>query len=56
MNKSICYIESEREIREELVTFAIREHQGIPASLSIEGLPDFRKPAKFDGTGKDLLW
>lgn len=48
--------ESEREIRGEFVTVAIRDHKGMSVSLSIDGLPDFRKPAKFGGIGKDPLW
>ena len=48
--------ESKREIRGELVTVAIRDRKGMSVSLSIDGLPDFRKPAKFGGTGKDPLW
>ena len=28
----------------------------MSVSLSIEGLPAFRKPARFGGTGKDPLW
>jgi len=47
---------SEREIRGEFVTVAIRDHKGMSVSLSIDGLPDFRKPAKFGGIGKDPLW
>ena len=48
--------ESEREIRGELVTVALRDNKGMSVSFSIDGLPDFRKPAKFGGTGKDSLW
>jgi hypothetical protein len=48
--------DSEREIRGEFVTVAIRDHKGMSVSLSIDGLPDFRKPTKFGGTGKDTLW
>ncbi len=47
---------SEREIRGDLVTVAIRDNKGMSVSLSIDGLPDFRKPTKFGGTGKDPLW
>jgi hypothetical protein len=47
---------SEHEIRGEFVTVAIRDHKGMSVSLSIDGLPDFRKPPKFGGTGKDPLW
>ncbi len=28
----------------------------MSTSLSIEGLPSFRKPVAFGGTGKDALW
>ncbi|GJD20378.1 hypothetical protein RIVM261_053340 [Rivularia sp. IAM M-261] len=28
----------------------------MSTSLSIESLPEFRKPIKFGGTGKDPLW
>jgi hypothetical protein len=49
--------ESERESRGELVDVAIREdRKGMSVSLSIEGLPANRKPAKFGGIGKDPLW
>ncbi len=48
--------ESEREEQGELVTVAIRDTKGMSVSLSIEGLPVFRKPAKFGGNGKDTLW
>jgi hypothetical protein len=60
----VCYLneqgyllaESEREFRGELITVAIRDTKGMSVSLSIEGLPAFRQPAKFGGTGKDPLW
>lgn len=48
--------ESEREVRGELVTVAIKDTKGMSVSLSIEALPAFRKPQKFGGTGKDHLW
>ncbi|MDB9374102.1 hypothetical protein [Nodularia sphaerocarpa] len=49
--------ESEREeFWGELVAVAIRDTKGMSVSLSIEGLPAPRKPAKFGGTGKDSLW
>jgi hypothetical protein len=48
--------ELEREEQGELVTVAIRDTKGMSVSLSIEGLPAFRKPAKFGGMGKDPLW
>lgn len=40
----------------ELVSIAIRNVKGMSVSLTIEGLPAFRKPAPFGGTGKDPLW
>lgn len=40
----------------EAVEVAIRNTKGLSVSLSIEGLPPFRKPAAFGGTGKDALW
>mgnify|MGYP001792792103 CR=1 FL=1 len=38
------------------VEVAIRNTKGMSTSLSIEGLPPFRKPAEFGGTGRDPLW
>ncbi|WP_026104185.1 hypothetical protein [Anabaena sp. PCC 7108] len=47
----------DREVRGELVAVALREEKkGMSVSLSIEGLPAPRKPAKFGGYGKDPLW
>jgi hypothetical protein len=40
----------------DLVVVAIRDIKGMSVSLSIEGLPAFRKPTKFGGNGKDPLW
>jgi hypothetical protein len=48
--------ESQRKISGELVTVAIKDTKGMSVSISIEGLPAFRKPARFGGTGKDPLW
>jgi hypothetical protein len=48
--------ESQREFRGDTVTIAIRDAKGMSVSLSIEGLPAFRKPSQFGGTGKDPLW
>ena len=48
--------ESQRKLQGELVFVAIRDTKGMSVSLSIEGLPAFRKPAKFGGNGKDFLW
>lgn len=47
---------AKRQYQGESVAVAIRDIKGMSVSLSIEGLPTFRKPAKFGGTGKDLLW
>jgi hypothetical protein len=47
--------EAERQSRVELVV-AIKNTKGMFVSLSIEGLPVFRKPVAFGGTGKDPLW
>lgn len=38
------------------IEVAIRNTKGMSTSLSIEGLPAFRKPSAFGGTGKDSLW
>ncbi|MGB3295537.1 MAG: hypothetical protein WBB01_21345 [Phormidesmis sp.] len=40
----------------ELLEVVIRNLKGMSTSLSIEGLPPFRKPAAFGGIGKDPLW
>lgn len=48
--------EAERRCTGEPVTVAIKNAKGMSVSLSIEGLPAFRKPAKFGGTGRDPLW
>ena len=48
--------ESKREIQGELITVAVRNTKGMSVSLSIEGLPAFRRPTKFGGTGRDPLW
>ena len=40
----------------DLVDVVLRNNKGMSASLSIESLPDFRKPPEFGGTGKDPLW
>lgn len=39
-----------------LVDVAVRNNKGMSSSLSIEMLPDFRKPPEFGGRGKDPLW
>jgi hypothetical protein len=49
-------LETEREYAEDTVAIAIRNAKGMSVSLSIEGLPAFRKPAQFGGTGRDPLW
>jgi hypothetical protein len=48
--------EFQREFSEELIIVAIRDTKGMSVSLSIEGLPTFRKPIRFGGTGNDTLW
>ncbi len=48
--------ESKRELQEILIPIVIRNTKGMSVSLSIEGLPRFRRPAKFGGIGKDPLW
>jgi len=48
--------ESQRKLHGDFVTVAIRDTKGMSVSLSIEGLPVFRKPTKFGGNGKDPLW
>jgi hypothetical protein len=48
--------ESQRNLHSDLVSVAIQDNKGMSVSLSIEGLPKFRKPAKFGGMGKDPLW
>jgi hypothetical protein len=48
--------ESQRKLHSDLVAVAIRDNKGMSVSFSIEGLPTFRKPAKFGGMGKDPLW
>lgn len=40
----------------DLVDVAVRNNKGMSTSLSIEMLPDFRKPIEFGGRGKDPLW
>lgn len=47
---------SQRKLHGDLVTVAIRDTKGMSVSLSIEGLPAFRKPSQFGGNGKDPLW
>jgi hypothetical protein len=48
--------ESQRKLHGDLVAVAIRDTKGMSVSLSIEGLPAFRKPSQFGGNGKDPLW
>jgi hypothetical protein len=42
--------------KQEMVEVAIRNSKGMSVSLSIDALPDFRKPPAFGGTGRDPLW
>jgi hypothetical protein len=48
--------ETERSDTGELVEVAIKNGKGMSVSSSIAGLPPFRKPAEFGGTGPDPLW
>lgn len=48
--------EKVRRLTDEVVYAAIRNKKGMSTSLSIKSLPEFRKPMKFGGTGKDPLW
>jgi hypothetical protein len=48
--------EAERRYQGESIAVAIKNTRGMSVSLSIEGLPAFRKPTPFGGTGKDPLW
>jgi hypothetical protein len=48
--------ESEREDSEVCKEMVIRNTKGMSTSLSIDGLPSFRKPAAFGGASKDPLW
>jgi hypothetical protein len=40
----------------EMVEVAVRNTKGMSVSLSIDALPDFRKPPAFGGSGRDPLW
>jgi hypothetical protein len=46
----------EQETEAETVAVVIRNTKGMSTALSIEGLPSFRKPQAFGGTGQDPLW
>jgi hypothetical protein len=48
--------EADRQSQGESVAVASKNTKGMSVSLSIEGLPAFRKPAAFGGTGRDPLW
>jgi hypothetical protein len=48
--------EVERNYQGESIAVAIKNTRGMSVSLSIEGLPAFRRPATFGGSGKDPLW
>ena len=48
--------EAERGYTGETVAVAIKNTKGMSVSLSIEGLPAFRKPPAFGGSGRDPLW
>jgi hypothetical protein len=40
----------------EMVEVAFRNTKGMSVSLSLDALPDFRKPPAFGGIGRDPLW
>ena len=48
--------EAERNPTGDLVDVALRNTKGLSTSLSIEGLPAFRRPTTFGGIGRDSLW
>ena len=54
--KGHLHPEENRDDSGSKVEVAIRNTKGMSTSLSIEGLPPFRKPAEFGGTGRDPLW
>ena len=39
-----------------MVVLAVKNAKGMSVSLAISGLPAFRKPPTFGGTGRDPLW
>jgi hypothetical protein len=48
--------ESDRSSTGAAVEVVLRNTKGMSSSLSIQGLPPFRKPAKWGGTSADPLW
>jgi hypothetical protein len=38
------------------IAVVLRNTKGMSSSISIQGLPPFRKPAKWGGTSTDSLW
>lgn len=48
--------EMQRQNAGNLVAVAIKNTKGMSVALSIDGLPAFRKPPTFGGTGRDPLW
>lgn len=49
-------LSSKQDADPEMVEVAVRNTKGMSVSLSIEALPDFRKPPAFGGIGRDPLW
>jgi hypothetical protein len=47
---------SNHDANREIVEVAVRNTKGMSVSLSIDALPDFRKPPAFGGIGRDPLW
>lgn len=54
--QSYSQLETERDSAGAKIEIAVRNTKGLSVSLSIEGLPTFRKPSAFGGTGRDPLW
>jgi hypothetical protein len=48
--------ESNRSSTGATIEVVLRNTKGMSSSLSIQGLPPFRKPAKWGGTSADVLW
>jgi hypothetical protein len=48
--------ESDRSSTGAVIEVVLRNTKGMSSSLSIQGLPPFRKPAKWGGTSADVLW
>jgi hypothetical protein len=49
-------LSSTPDTEREMLEVAVRNTKGMSVSLSIDALPDFRKPLAFGGIGRDPLW